>query len=171
MTDNADNANAWYLVATDDGSDEAYTVTRNAGFDLAAEDGAGVILYDRTTESKRTNPYPAGPWSDEDDALSPDDELEPETLRGLGRAYLADQVIAGRERGIPVRAHMAVNTGAEALQDAVERYRPAKLVFPQTVTDDDGSFFDRMRDNTAADTLEDTNIDVVLIGRDGTPVK
>jgi len=44
-------------------------------------------------------------------------------------------------------------------------------VFPQTVTDDDGSFFDKMRDNTAADTLEDTNIDVVLIGRDGTPVK
>jgi hypothetical protein len=164
-----DEPTAWYLVATDDGSDEAYTATREAGFDLAADAGAGVILYDRTSESKLTNPYPAGPWSDEDDALSPASELQPETLRELGRGYLADQVTAGRERGLQVRAHLAVNTGAEALSDAVERYRPATVVFPEEVTDD-GGFFDRVRHTTVADLLEHTDAQVVLIDSQGKPV-
>jgi hypothetical protein len=164
-----DNPTAWYLVATDDGSDEAYTATREAGFDLAADAGAGVILYDRTSESKLTNPYPAGPWSDEDDALSPESELPPETLRELGRDYLADQVVAGRERGLRVRAHLAVNTGAEALSDAVERYRPTTVVFPEEVTDD-GGLFDKVRHNTVADLLADTDAQVVLIDAHGKPV-
>jgi hypothetical protein len=164
-----DNPSAWYLVATDDGSDEAYTATRQAGFDLATDAGAGVILYDRTSESKMTNPYPAGPWSSEDDALSPEYELEPETLREMGRGYLADQVTAGRERGLQVRAHLAVNTGAEALSDAVERYRPAMVVFPEKVTDG-GGLVDKVRHNTVADLLADTDADVVLIDADGNQV-
>lgn len=163
-----DSPNAWFLVATDDGSDEAYTVTREAGFDLAADAGAGVILYDRTSESKMTNPYPAGPWSDEDDAVSPEDELEPETLREMGRGYLADQVMAGRERGLPVRAHLAVNTGAEALSDAVERYRPTTVVFPETVRDD-GGLLDKVKHDTVADLLADTTADVILIDAQGRP--
>jgi hypothetical protein len=164
-----DNPSAWYLVATDDGSDEAYTASREAGFALATDAGAGVILYDRTSESKMTNPYPAGPWSDERDALSPEHELEPETLRELGRGYLADQLEAGRERGVQVRAHLAVNTGAEALSDAVDRYRPAKVVFPEKITDD-GGLLDRVRHNTVADLLAHTNVEVVLIDARGNPV-
>lgn len=164
-----DNPGAWYLVATDDGSDEAYTATREAGFDLAAEASAGVILYDRSSESKMTNPYPAGPWSDEDDALSPESELEPETLREMGRGYLADQVAAARERGLEVRAHLAVNTGAEALSDAVARYRPAVVVFPEEIRDD-GDLLDKARHNTVADLLADTDARVVLIDRRGNPV-
>jgi hypothetical protein len=161
-----DNPSAWYLVATDDGSDAAYRTAREAGFELAADAGAGVILYDRTSESKMTNPYPAGPWSDEDDAVSPAYELEPETLREMGRAYLADQLVAGRERGLDVRAHLAVNTGAEALSDAVERYRPAVVVFPDTIGDD-GSMIDKVRHNTVADLLADTDTRVVLIDAQG----
>ena len=162
-----DNPSAWYLVATDDGSDDAYTVTREAGFNLAADAGAGVILYDRSTESKMTNPYPAGPWSDEGDALAPDNELEPETLRKLGRGYLADQLLQGRERGVAVRAHLAVNTGAEALSDAVERYRPRAVVFPREVKDDGGGLVDRVRGNTVADMLADSDVEVILIDEQG----
>lgn len=166
-----DNPSAWYLVATDDGSDEAYTATREAGFELAADADAGVILYDRTSESKMTNPYPAGPWSDEDDALSPDFELEPETLREMGRGYLADQVIDGRERGLSVRAHLAVNTGADALSDAVERYRPTAVVFPEDVKDkDDGGLFDKVRHNRVTDLLANTVADVILIDHEGNTV-
>jgi hypothetical protein len=51
---------AWYLVATDDGSDTAYTVTREAGVERAAEADAGVILYDCTSESKPRRPLPVG---------------------------------------------------------------------------------------------------------------
>jgi hypothetical protein len=164
-----DNPSAWYLVATDDGSDEAYTATREAGFELAAEADAGVILYDRTSESKMTNPYPAGPWSDEDDAVSPDYELTPETLREMGRGYLADQMVAGRERGIDIRAHLAVNTGAEALSDAVERYRPAMVVFPDNIRDS-GGLLDKVRHNTVEDLLAHTDAKVVLIDRGGNTV-
>jgi hypothetical protein len=161
-----DEPTAWYLVATDDGSDDAYTTCREAGFDLADDADAGVILYDRTSESKLTNPYPAGPWSDEDDALSPEDELTPHELRELGRAYLAEQMEDGRRRGIPTRAHLAVNTGAEALQDAVERYRPARVVFPAEIRDD-GGLLDRVRHNTVADLLSDSDCEVLLIDKEG----
>lgn len=165
-----DNPSAWFLVATDDGSDEAYTATREAGFDLAADTGAGVILYDRTSESKMTNPYPAGPWSDEDDALSPEYELTPETLREMGRGYLADQVEAGRGRGLDVHAHLAVNTGAQALADAVERYGPSTVVFPEDIKDD-GDLFDKVRHNTVADLLGHTNAEVVLVDASGNVVR
>lgn len=164
-----DNPSAWFLVATDDGSDQAYTATREAGFGLASNAGAGVILYDRTSESKMTNPYPAGPWSDEDDAVSPDSQLEPETLREMGRGYLADQVEAGRQKGLDVRAHLAVNTGAEALADAVERYQPATVVFPEEVRDD-GGLVDKVQHNTVADLLADTSAEVVLIDAQGNRV-
>lgn len=165
-----DNPSAWYLVATDDGSDKAYTATREAGFELAAEADAGVILYDRTSESKMTNPYPAGPWSDEHDAVSPESDLGPETLQEMGRGYLADQVVAGRERGLDVRAHLAVNTGAEALSDAVERYRPAAVVFPESAQDD-GNVFDKVRHKTVADELAHTDAKVILIDQQGNPVR
>jgi hypothetical protein len=164
-----DNPSAWYLVATDDGNDAAYTAAREAGFALATDAGAGVILYDRTSESKMTNPYPAGPWSDESDALSPEHELEPETLREMGRAYLAEQVEQGRSRGLQVRAHLAVNTGAEALSDAVERYRPATVVFPEKVSND-GGLLDKVRHNTVADLLAGTDAQVVLVDAQGNPV-
>lgn len=162
-----ENPTSWYLVATDDGSDPAYTVTREAGFDRAAKQDAGVILYDRTSESKLTNPYPSGPWSDEDDALSPEDELGPETLREMGRAYLADQMVHGRERGLAVRAHLAVDTGAEALSDAVERYRPTTVVFPESI-ESEGGLLDKVGHGTVADLLADTSAEVVLIDADGT---
>lgn len=158
----ADNPTAWYLVATDDGSDSAYTVTREAGLEMAAQADAGVILYDRTSESRLTNPYPSGPWSDEDDAVSPDSELEPDTLREMGRAYLADQILDARRRGVVARAHLAVNTGAEALSDAVRRYRPTTVVFPQRATED-ASFLDKVTHDTVADLLDHTSADVVLI--------
>lgn len=163
------SSTSWYLVATDDGSDPAYTVTREAGFDLAAKEDAGIILYDRTSESKLTNPYPSGPWSDEDDALSPDNELDPETLREMGRGYLADQVVEGRDRGLQVRAHLAVDTGAEALSDAVERYQPTTVVFPQSI-EADGGLLDKVTHDTVADLLADTTARVVLIDEDGNRV-
>jgi hypothetical protein len=165
----SDTPSAWYLVATDDGSDEAYTATRRAGFQMAAEAGAGVVLYDRTSESKLTNPYPAGPWSDEGDAVSPEAELEPETLREMGRGYLADQVTEGRDHAIAVRAHLAVNTGAEALADAVDRYRPSHVIFPASI-EDEGGLLDKARHNTVADLLSDTAAQVVLIDREGNRV-
>lgn len=163
-----DNTGSWYLVATDDGSDPVYTTTREAGIDLAAEEGAGVIFYDRSSESKVTNPYPSGPWSDEDDAISPESELEPGVLREMGRGYLADQLEDTRERGIDARAHLAVDTGADALSDAIHRYEPTTIVFPQQATDE-GGLLEQVTDGTVADALSETSARVVLIDEDGNP--
>ena len=162
----SDHPDTWYLVATDDGSDAVYTTVREAGFDLASDAGSGVILYDRTTESKLTNPYPSGPWSDEGDALSPEDELGPRVLREMGRAYLAEQVEAGRARGIATRAHLAVDTGAQALSDAIGRYRPTAVVFPAGATDE-GGLLERITDSTVGDALEETSAKVILIDESG----
>jgi hypothetical protein len=165
----SDDPTAWYLVATDDGNDAAYSVTREAGVELAAEADAGVILYDRTSESKLTNPYPSGPWSDEGDAVSPNSELEPETLREMGRGYLADQVVEIRDRDVPARAHLAVNTGARALSDAVRRYRPTTIVFPSSAADE-GGMLAKLTDGSVAEALSETSAEVVLIDDEGNRV-
>lgn len=165
-----DQPGTWYLVATDDGSDAAYSATRNAAFDLASDRGAGVILYDRTSESKLTNPYPSGPWSDEDDALGPDDELDPGKLREMGRRYLAEQIEEGRQRGIATRAHLAVDTGGSALSDAIRRYQPTTIVFPAAASDE-GGLLDKVSGGTVADALDAASADVVLVDEDGQRVR
>lgn len=162
----SDDTTPWYIVATDDGQDEAYAATRKAGLELARADGAGVILYDRTSESYLTNPYPAGPWSSEDDAVSPGSELEPQVLENLGRGYLARQLSDARDSGLPAKTHLAVNTGAEALTDALERYQPAKVILPSTIIDE-GGFLDRVRHSTISDLLAHTDVEAILVEPDG----
>src|SRR6266511_4004464 len=48
------------LVVTGE-SDDEYARTRAAAFDIAAETGAEVILYDHSAESHFVDPYLAGP--------------------------------------------------------------------------------------------------------------
>jgi hypothetical protein len=50
------------LVVTGDG-DEDYAPQRAGAFDIAAETGAEVILYDRSAESRFVDPYLAGPMA------------------------------------------------------------------------------------------------------------
>jgi nucleotide-binding universal stress UspA family protein len=142
----AERESALYLVATDDGSDPDYSTTREAGLELAKADGATVLLYDRTSESYLTDPYPIGPWSDEDDAVSEKTELDREMLENLGRHYLVEQVEAAERQGLSVRAHLARGAGVEALVDAVSRYGPDLLVLPASLNEP--TLADRVRGNT-----------------------
>lgn len=154
-----------YLIATDNGKDDAYRISREAGLRLAKDDGAAVVLYDRSSESYLTDPYPVGPWSDEDDAVSAESKLEPETLENLGRGYLATQLREAREAGLEAEAYLGQGSGAEALQRAIERYHPSLVVLPDEV--DKASLLDRLGDNTLEDFKEKVDAELRLVDRDG----
>ena len=154
-----------YLVATDDGGTEDFAAVREAGMAKAQEDGARVLLYDATSESLLTDPYPVGPWSAEDDATSPDSELDPQTLHGLGRGYLADQLEAARARGLDIHAYLAEGTGTKAIVEAVQRFSPDLLVLPSSLSDP--SLLDKVRSNTLDELKEQTDVDILLVNADG----
>lgn len=152
---------AWYLAATDDGGDPRYTAVRQAALAAARADGAGLILYDRTTESYLTNPYPSGPWSDHEDALSPSWDLSPGRLDAIGRSYLADQMRAAGDDGVVVLAHLAVDRGAKALREAVSRHSPDVVFLPAHLSAP--SLLDRVRGNTLAALTAAVNVPVRLV--------
>ncbi len=154
-----------YLVATDDGTDPRYAAVRDAGIAAARDDGATVVLYDRSTESYLTNPYPSGPWSDEDDALSPSWELSPGRLDAIGRGYLATQLRAATDAGVQATAHLAVDTGATAMRDAVARYTPDAVYLPAHIADP--SLLDRVRGNTLKSLTSAIDSPVRLVDRSG----
>ncbi|HEX6254887.1 MAG TPA: DICT sensory domain-containing protein [Euzebyales bacterium] len=129
----------WMLAATDDGSDPRYAAVRDAALAAARDSGAGVVLYDRTTESYLTNPYPSGPWSSEEAALSPSWELSP--------------------------ARLAVDRGAKALRDAVDRYAPDAIYLPAHVSNP--SLLDRVRGNTLTTLAGAVDVPVRLVDADG----
>jgi hypothetical protein len=156
----------WYLAATRDGSDVRYDATRAAAFAAARRDGAGVVLYDRTTESYLTSPYPSGPWSDEHDAVSAAWRLTPERLDSLGRAYLADQVREGRREGLPVIAHLAQDAGRSAIRDAITRYQPDAVFLPRHL--EQPSLLDRVLGNTLSALTEGFDVTVHVVDDDGT---
>jgi hypothetical protein len=168
MSDATSPPRPLYLVATDDGAVEGYDTVREVGLAKALEDGARVLLYDASSESLLTDPYPVGPWSPEDDAIGPNDALDPQTLEGLGRGYLAEQLLAARERGLQVRAYLAEGTGAKAIVEAVERFSPDLLVLPKSL--DDPSLVDKVRSNTLSDLREQVGIPILLVDRDGSTV-
>jgi hypothetical protein len=157
---------AWFLVATDDGGDPRYAAVRDAALADARDEGAGVVLYDRSTESYLTNPYPSGPWSSEDAALSPSWELSPASLDAIGRGYLAQQVRDAEAVGVVTVAHLAVDRGAKALREAVGRYTPDVVYLPAHVSEP--SLLDRVRGNTLT-TLTGAIDDVAvrLVDADG----
>lgn len=154
-----------YLVATDDGSDPDYTTTREAGCRLAQEDGAAVLLYDRTSESMLTDPYPVGPWSPEEDAVSEDTELDTEMLENLGRHYLIEQIREAEQQGLQVRAHLARGAGDEAFTDAVDRFHPDLLVLPESMASP--SLTDRVRGSSLAKIQESVGVPIRVVSSDG----
>jgi hypothetical protein len=156
---------ALYLVATDDGSDPDYTATRNAGFKLAEQDGATVLLFDRTSESLLTDPYPVGPWSEEDDAVSEDTELDVQMLENLGRHYLIEQMKEGEQRGLNMRVHLARGAAVEAFKDAAERYNPDLLVIPAAIGDP--SLKDKVKGESLKKLQKEVNVDIRLVSSDG----
>ena len=160
-----DKTRSLYLVATDDGS-EMYAENLRVGLELALKDGARVVLFDRSSESYLVDPYPVGAFSSSDDAVSATTELNAITLRSLGRAHLAEQLVAARDAGLDASAYLAMGHGAQALAEAVERWRPDMLVLPAAMARP--TLLDRLRRNTLDDLRERTHVEVHLVQRPAT---
>jgi hypothetical protein len=118
------------LVATDDGTDSAYTVCRRIGFEVAQAEGAAVVLYDRSSESYLVDPYEYGPWTSQNHGPAGDRPLDLPELVRLGRRYLADQVTEGRSLGLQVGACLARGTGPAAMAAACERLQVDRVILP-----------------------------------------
>lgn len=154
----------WYLAATYE-DDPRYQAVQDAAMAAAKRDGAGLILYDRTTESYLTNPYPSGPWSDEHDALSPGWSLTPAALDAIGRGYLARQLRVAADAGIAATAHLALDTGAKAMREVLARFEPAMVFLPAHLGEP--SLFDRVRGNTLAALTSVIDVPVQLVDDHG----
>lgn len=153
-----------YLVPTDDGVED-FSAVRKAGLELAATDGARVLLYDRSSESYFTDPYTFGPWGNNLDGVAPSDPLEPHTLRSLGRSYLADQLLEVRGRGIEAQAFLAQGHGLTALAAVCQRFHPDLLFLPYEMAHP--SLYNRLRGNTLSDLLRLMDLRVRLVDPQG----
>jgi hypothetical protein len=153
------------LVATDDGTDPAYTVCRRAGLEVARREGAAVVLYDRSSESYLVDPYESGPWTSQNHGPAGDRPLDlPELLR-LGRRYLAEQVTEGRALGLQVGAWLARGTGPAAMAAACERLQADRVVLPDKLTRP--SLRDRVLGRTLAGFQDRLSAKITLVDDHG----
>lgn len=83
----------------------------------------------------------------------------------MGRGYLATQVRAATDAGIKATAHLAVDTGATAMRDAVARYAPDVVFLPAHIATP--SLLDRVRGNTLRSLTSAIDAPVRLIDEAG----
>lgn len=153
------------LVATDDGSDSAYNAVRAEGVRLATQRDHAVVLLDRTSESRLTDPFPTGVLSDDSHTIGPDDQLEPHDLEGLGRGYLAAQLRDARSSCMEAYAYLGQGSGADAIADAIERFAPVTVVLPASI--DEPSLRDRLKRNTVQQLADEVDVELILVDADG----
>jgi hypothetical protein len=123
------------LVVTGDG-DEAYARARRAAFDVAAETGAEVILYDHSAESHFVDPYLAGPVAAEVKGTHGESLLDDHAVKTLGRAYLADQIREARSQGVQANAWLPLQTGGQGIADGVSRFHADLVIVPEAAAKD-----------------------------------
>jgi hypothetical protein len=154
------------LAATDDGLDPAYQATRQAGFAVAARDGARVVLFDRSPELYLVDPYePArGNGRRPRSAL-----LNQRTASRIGRAYLAEQLAEARQLGLDGAAWVAQGHGPDALAAACEVLDVEQVVLPSTLATP--PLIDRVRGHTLAAFRRRVPARIALAGPDGTMVE
>jgi hypothetical protein len=153
-----------YLAATDNGRDLAYATSRAAGLELAWATGARVVLYDRSSEFYRTDPYdPGGP-----DGLVPGPGrlLGLAALRRLGYGYFAVQLEQARELGLDADAALAWGAGPAAMASRCQQASVTHVILPATLARP--SLWDRLLRRTLNDLrakLAETAI--ILVGSGG----
>src|SRR6266508_5113337 len=120
------------LVVTGESNDD-YARTRAAAFDIAAETGAEVILYDHSAESHFVDPYLAGPVAADVRGTHGESLLDEQKVETLGRAYLADQIREARSRGVEAKAWLPLQTGRQGISEGVSRFDADLVIGPEAV--------------------------------------
>lgn len=130
------------LVETDARCAVDFEAVRRAAIAIATASGAEIVLFDRSTESLFTDPYPAGPWTADVDGPRGDRALEAHELGPLGREALRRQVERIGSDGVTVRAWLARGSHARAMAAAAHRLSPDVVLVK---TDSRGSLLSRVR--------------------------
>ena len=154
------------LAATDDGLDPAYQATRQAGFAVAARDGARLVLFDRSPELYLIDPYEQGRGNGRRPRSG---LLNQRTASRIGRGYLADQLAEARQLGLDGAAWVARGHGPDALAAACEVLDAEQVVFPATLAEP--PLIDRVRGHTLAAFRRRVPARIALAGPDGTLVE
>ncbi len=137
------------LVVTGE-SDDEYARTRAAAFDIAAETGAEVILYDHSAESHFVDPYLAGPVAADVRGTHGESLLDEQKVETLGRAYLADQIREARSCGVEAQAWLPLQTGRQGISEGVSRFDADLVIVPETLAKD-----------------SDVGVPLLVVGADG----
>jgi Putative zinc-finger len=154
------------LAATDDGLDPAYQATRQAGFAVAARDGARLVLFDRSPELYLIDPYEQGRGNGRRPRSG---LLNQRTASRIGRGYLAEQLAEARQLGLDGAAWVARGHGPDALAAACEVLDAEQVVLPATLAEP--PLIDRVRGHTLAAFRRRVPARIALAGPDGTLVE
>jgi len=123
------NETRCFVVATDETG--RYDGAVEKALDLAAQQGARVILYDTTAHgSVFSNPRP-NVWAGEGEREEYDRPLDPVQLEHLGRHTFALQVQHARERGIDAYGWLPDKSGGNALADYAAQQHANVVLLPE----------------------------------------
>ena len=112
------------------GEDDRYDQIRSTAVERALAEHATLILYDvDAVPSLLESPVATG-WSAEGTEEEVGDRLGPEELEAAGRADIARQVQAARERGVDAWGWLPSENGRDALIEYAARQPGSHLLLP-----------------------------------------
>jgi len=119
-------------VATDDGTNPGFALVRAAAIALAARVGSELLLVDRSTASRFSDPYGSGRWTGDNASGYSHGErpLEPVELLKIGRAYLLDQVAEAKQAGVEAHCWLPHGVGTKSVAEIVRQFHVDVIVAP-----------------------------------------
>jgi len=124
----ADSRYPVVLVVTAD--DDRYAGTRRAAMDIAAREGAKLLLYDWDAATVLGDPLPSW-WSADGAADDVPSELDEAALEAAGRAAIGEQVAEARAKSIDAAAWLPSEPGGEALAEYARQHGATTIVLPE----------------------------------------
>jgi hypothetical protein len=151
------------------GEEEHYRAVREKAGEIAATEGAGVILYNLDAADLFSSPLPTN-WSGEgeEELYRHPERLGPDDLDAVGRPNIAAQVRDFRSRGIEAWAWLPDSADGEDLAAYAERQGAGLIVVPEDLASP--SLIERLQGAGLDETREATNIPVMTVRTDGTEV-
>ncbi|MEA2509786.1 MAG: hypothetical protein QOG21_1868 [Actinomycetota bacterium] len=147
------------LVAVDDHSDPAYQRSLSAAIELARGTTAGLLLYDRSTESLMVDPYPFP------ELINDSSPLDTVGARFLGRDYLAQQIEACMQEGVPASAWLPRARGPKEMARCARSFGVDAAILPVKLQSP--SLKERVRGNCLGRFREELQIPIVVVTAEG----
>jgi hypothetical protein len=150
------------------GEEEHFRAVRDRAGEIAADEHAGVILYDLDAAEVFASPMPTE-WSGEGTEKLYPERLSPDDLEAAGRPSIASQVRELRARGVDAWAWLPDSAGGEDLAEYAERQGADLILVPEEL--ESPGLLERLQGAGVDATRESTGIPVVTIREDGTEAR